>query len=146
MAATAASTAPGSPRLGVRSTGKRSGSNTSVPKPPSPMASEPVVSPWYAPPNARYVVLDVTPWLVQYWKAILMACSTAAAPSEANRNRGRSTGTLGASASASSMTMRLPLPSSVEWATRPSWSRTAWSSSGTPWPSVVTQSDEMASK
>ncbi len=34
--ASKASTAPGVPRRGDRSTGKRSGSNTSVPKPPSP--------------------------------------------------------------------------------------------------------------
>ena len=31
---------------GARRTGKRSGSNTSVPKPPSPTESEPMVSPW----------------------------------------------------------------------------------------------------
>ena len=37
----------------------------------------------------------MTPWLVQYWNAILRACSTAAAPSEANRKWGSSTGTTG---------------------------------------------------
>ena len=41
---------------------------------------------------------------------------------------------------------RLPLPSIVEWATRSIWSRSAWSSSGTRWPRVVTHSDEMASR
>ena len=86
------------------------------------------------------------PWLVQNWNAILMACSTAEAPSEAKRKCGSSTGTTGASASASSITARLPLPSSVVCATRSSWSRTAWSSSGRWWPSVVTHSDEMASR
>ena len=35
----------------------------------------------------------VMPWLVQYWNAILSACSTAAAPSDAKRKCGRSTGT-----------------------------------------------------
>ena len=34
----------------------------------------------------------------------------------------------------------------VVWATRSSCSRTAWSSSGTRWPRVVTHSDEMASR
>ena len=43
---------PGVPRRGERSTGKRSGSNTSVPKPPSPTESPPTVSPWYAAPKA----------------------------------------------------------------------------------------------
>ena len=57
-----------------------------------------------------------------------------------------STGTTAARASANSTTARLPLPSRVAWATRPSWSTTAASSSGTRWPSVVTHSDEMASK
>ena len=38
---------------GARTTGKRSGSNTSVPKPPSPTDSEPIESPWYAPLKAR---------------------------------------------------------------------------------------------
>ena len=57
-----------------------------------------------------------------------------------------STGTTAASASANSMTTRLPLPSSVACATLPSWSTIASSSSGTRWPSVVTHSDEMASK
>ena len=63
-----------------------------------------------------------TPRLTQYWKAILRACSTATAPSEAKRKWGPSTGTTAASASASSTTARLPLPSRVEWATLPSWS------------------------
>ena len=35
----------------------------------------------------------VTPRFVQYWKAILRACSTAAAPSDANTKCGSSTGT-----------------------------------------------------
>ena len=54
--AIATSKQPGSPKSGARSTGKRSGSNTSVPNPPSPTESAPIVSPWYAPPNARNVV------------------------------------------------------------------------------------------
>ena len=137
---------PGSSKPGARTTGKRSGSNTSVPNPPAPTDSEPIVSPWYAPPNARYFVRVVTPWLVQNWKAIFSACSTAAAPSPANRKWGPSTGTSGASASASSTVTRLPLPSSVECATRPSCSIAAASSSGTPWPSVVTHNELMASR
>ena len=39
------------PTSGERTTGKRSGSKTSVPNPPSPTDSEPMVSPWYAPPK-----------------------------------------------------------------------------------------------
>ena len=46
LSATAASTAPGSLSDGARSTGKRSGSNTSVLKPPSPTESDPMESPW----------------------------------------------------------------------------------------------------
>ncbi len=42
-----------------------------------------MVSPWYAPPNARNVVRPTTWRLTQYWNAILSACSTALAPSEA---------------------------------------------------------------
>ena len=87
-----------------------------------------------------------SPRLTQYWKAILRACSTATAPSEANTMWASSTGTTAASASANSTTTRLPLPSRVAWATLPSWSTTAASSSGTRWPRVVTHSDEMASK
>ena len=41
--------------------------------------------------------------LAQCWNAIFSACSTAAAPSDANRKWGPSTGTTGASASASSI-------------------------------------------
>ena len=41
---------------------------------------------------------------------------------------------------------RLPFPSNVAWATLPSWSTRAASSSGTRCPRVVTHSDEMASK
>ena len=60
-----------------------------------------------------------SPRLTQYWKAILSACSTATAPSEAKTTWASSTGTTAASASANSMTTRLPLPSSVAWATLP---------------------------
>ena len=49
-------------------------------------------------------------------------------------------------ASASSTTTALPLPNMVAWATRPSWSTRAASSSGTRWPSVFTHSEEMASR
>jgi hypothetical protein len=136
----------GSEKSGARRTGNRNGSKRSVPKPPSPSESPPTVSPWYAPPNARYAVRPSTPWFTQNWKAIFSACSTAEAPSDANRTCGESTGTTSASASANSTTTRLPLPSSVEWATLPSWSTSASSSSGTRWPSVVTHSDEIASK
>jgi hypothetical protein len=87
-----------------------------------------------------------TPWFVQNWNAMRSACSTAAAPSDANRKCGPSTGTTSASASASSMVARLPLPSMVECATLPACSSSAASSSGTRWPSVVTHSDEMASR
>ena len=73
----------GSLNAGARSTGKRNGSNRSVPKPPSPSESAPMVSPWYAPPNARNVVRPSSPRLTQYWKAIFSACSTADAPSDA---------------------------------------------------------------
>ena len=59
--------------------------------------------------------------LIQYWKAILRACSTATAPSAAKRKWGSSTGTTPASASASSTTAVLPLPSMVEWATLAAW-------------------------
>ena len=55
----------------------------SAPKPPSPTESAPIVSPWYAPPNARNVVRPATPRFVQYWNAIFSACSTADAPSDA---------------------------------------------------------------
>ena len=36
----------GSSNPGARTTGKRSGSKSSVPNPPSPSDSEPTVSPW----------------------------------------------------------------------------------------------------
>ncbi len=87
-----------------------------------------------------------TPRLTQYWNAILSACSTATAPSAAKRKWGSSTGTTGASASASSITTVLPLPSMVEWATFPAWAASAASSSGTQWPSVLTQREEIASR
>ena len=45
--------------------------------------SAPIVSPWYAPPNARNVVRPSTPRFTQYWNAIFSACSTAHAPSDA---------------------------------------------------------------
>ena len=80
--AIAASKQSASSNAGARSTGKRSGSKMSVPKPPSPSDSAPIVSPWYAPPNARNVERGV-PRLAQYWNAIFSACSTAAAPSDA---------------------------------------------------------------
>ena len=86
------------------------------------------------------------PWLVKCWKAILSACSTASAPSLAKIVCGSSTGTTAASASASSMVAVLPWPSIVEWATLSICSRRAASSSGTRWPRVVTQSEEMASR
>ncbi len=88
----------------------------------------------------------VSPRLTQYWKAIFSACSTATAPSEANSTCGWSTGTTRARSSANSIDARDPLPSKVAWATLPSWSTTAASSSGMWCPSVVTHSDEMASK
>ena len=102
--ATAVSKQRGSANCGARSTGKRSGSKRSVPKPPSPTESAPMVSPWYAPPNARNCVWPATPRFTQYWNAIFSACSTAAAPSDAKRKCGSSTGTTRASASASSTT------------------------------------------
>ena len=73
-----------------------------------------------------------TPRLAQYWKAIFSACSTAAAPSEANRKCGSSTGTTRASASASSTTTRFPLPRRVEWATRSIWARSGGVELGDP--------------
>ena len=87
-----------------------------------------------------------TPVLTQYWNAILSACSTATAPSAAKRKWGSSTGTTPARASASSTTTVLPLPSMVEWATRAACAARAASSSGTRCPSVLTHSDEMASR
>ena len=54
----------------------------SAPKPPSPTESAPIVSPWYAPPNARNVRRGA-PRFTQYWNAIFSACSTADAPSDA---------------------------------------------------------------
>ena len=105
-----------------------------------------MVSPWYAPPNARNCVCPAMPRLAQYWNAIFNACSTAAAPSDANKKCGSSTGTTCANASASSTTTTLPLPSMVECAPRSSCAWTASSSSGTWWPRVLTHSEEMASK
>ena len=136
----------GSANAGARSTGKRSGSNSSVPNPLSPTDSAPMVSPWYAPPNARKRVRRRSPRFAQNWKAIFSACSTAAAPSDANRKWGWSTGTTRANASASSTTTTLPLPSIVECAPRSSCARIASSSSGTWCPRVLTQSEEMASR
>ena len=86
------------------------------------------------------------PRLTQYWKAIFRACSTAAAPSDGeqevgvvDRHHGRQRlGQLDHDAVA--------VAQQVEWATRPSWSAMAWSSSGTRWPRVLTHSDEMASR
>ena len=111
-------------KRGARSTGKRSGSNTSVPNPPSPTESAPMVSPWYAPPKARNVVRPATPWLVQYWKAIFRACSTALAPSDANRKCGCVDRDERCERFAQLDDDRLPLPSIVECAPRSSWSRT----------------------
>jgi hypothetical protein len=71
---TAVSKHAGSAKSGARNTGKRNGSNSSVPKPPAPTDSAPIVSPWYAPPNARNVVRPLTPVLCQYWNAIFSAC------------------------------------------------------------------------
>ncbi len=48
-----------------------------------PRDSAPIVSPWYAPPNARKVFRPVIPRFTQYWNAIFSACSTAHAPSDA---------------------------------------------------------------
>ena len=121
----------GSENDGARSTGNRSASNRSVPKPPSPTESAPIVSPWYASPNARKRVCVTVPRFAQNWNAIFSACSTADAPSDAKRKCGSSTGTTRASASASSTTTRLPFPSIVECAPRSSCARRASSSSGT---------------
>ena len=132
---------------GARSTGNRSGSKTSVPKPPSPTDSAPMVSPWYAPPNARNVVRPVTPRFTQYWNAIFSACSTRAAPSDANRKCGSSTGTTGGERLGAARRRRgCRCRASSECAPRSSCSRSASSSSGTWWPSVLTHSDEIASR
>ena len=137
----------GSAKRGARSTGKRSGSNTSVPNPPSPTESAPMVSPWYAPPKARNVVRPRTPWFDQYWNAIFSACSTALAPSDGEEEVGLVDRHDAARAPrASSTTTRLPLPSIVECAPRSSCARSASSSSGTRCPSVLTHSDEIASR
>ncbi len=89
------------------------------------------MSPWYASPRARNWWWPDSPRLTQYWKAILRACSTATAPSEANSTWASVMGTAATRASANSTAARLPLPNRVAWATFPNCSTMASSSSGT---------------
>ena len=125
----------------------RAASNMSAPNPSSPTDSAPIVSPWYAPPNARNVVRPATPTVDPVLERDL----------ERLLDRRRAVGRVqevrvgrrarpGRAPRTSSITTRLPLPSIVECAPSSSCSRIASSSSGTWWPSVLTQSDEIASR
>ena len=132
---------------GARSTGKRSGSKMSVPKPPSPTESAPMVSPWYAPPNARNVRAAgdaaVRPVLERDLQRLL--------------DRGRAVGRV----EEVRVVDRHDRAPALRTARRPrgcrcrasssarrgrAVARIASSSSGTRWPSVVTHSDEIASR
>ena len=138
---------PGLVEAGARSTGNRSGSNTSVPN----RRRRPTATRWCRRGRRRRRrgswCVRSTPWFVQYWKAIFSACSTAAAPSEANRKWGSSTGTDGGERLGQldddpvAVAEQRGVGDPVELvADRPA------SSSGTRWPSVVTHSEEMASR
>ena len=124
---------------------KKSGSNTVLNTPPSPRESE---------PHGVAVVRIAEREEARYgprrpgWPSTGTRTPAPARPpprrSAAKRKCGSSTGTTGARASANSITTVLPLPSMVEWATFAACSARAASSSGTQWPSVLTQREEIA--
>ena len=136
----------GSSNAGARSTGKRSGSKTSAPKPSSPTESAPIVSPWYAPPNARNVSArraEVRPVLERDLQRLLDRRRAVGRVEEVRVVDGHDPGERlreldhrrGCRCRASSSGRRAS-----------SWRRIASSSSGTQWPSVLTHSDEIASR
>lgn len=84
--------------------------------------------------------------LRQYWKAILMAISTASAPLSEKNTFVSPGGAMSASRLARSTAGTLALPRSVAWATLPSWSMMAWFSSGTLCPCTLSHSEAYPSQ
>ena len=75
---------PDRANAGARSTGKRSGSKRSVPNPPAPTRERADrVAVVRVAEAEEACVRPVIPRFTQYWNAILSACSTAHAPSDA---------------------------------------------------------------
>jgi hypothetical protein len=93
--------------------------------------------PWYARYREITFVRIGSPRSFQYWRASLIAVSTASPPDGVKKTRFRSPGAAVASRSASVTAGSCGSPHTGKYASRSAWARPASASSARPWPTCT---------